>query len=312
MKQIWVISLLGLMAAFIVVPHASAVSQAVDPALFTVLERQVVIDQQIQEQGFTSLSQEKLEQILTTTLAAGSIPSTGAGLKKGADFVFVTGLDGRAVGEVGIAEYEVSVEPIKDVVMTLPYQRIVVGGEGGNTIDVAMKLTKGEREVKTTKYANYSLTFGQKLVLLVQKVLARAPFFKAKPQVSETALGGQRYEVRLYQDTNLNGFMDESEPLVPWANVKFNFKKLRDGREWVLSSGDNQLQFKKRPKNLTGAKKILEQVISGQNQVSITSQSSNQSITYKNGQIYGEDFPIHRGNVYNLNLIQPAKLVIVE
>lgn len=289
-----------------------ATSQAVDPALFTVLERQAVIDQQIQEQGFTSLSQEKLEQILTTTLVAGSIPSTGAGLKNGADFVFVTGLDGRAQGEIGIAEYELAVEPIKDVVMILPYQRIVVGGEGGNKLDVAMTLIKGKGQVKTAKYANYSLNFGQKLVLLMQKVLPRVSFFKSKPQVSETASSGLQYEIRLYQDTNLNGFKDESEPLVPWANVKLFFKKVKDGKEWVLSSGENQLQFKKRPKNLTGAKKILEQVISGQSQVSFTSQSSNQSITYKNGQIYGEDFPIHRGNVYKLNLIQPAKLVIVE
>ncbi len=316
MKARRCIFLFSLATVFFYNSHTAQADTAVSPEIYKSLEQKLFIDETLKNRGPAQFSREELKDLIFQAASIGTIPQIGTISESEAGYSARTGLSGTARGQVRLAEYEISVEPINGIQVQMSHYYVIPGVDQELAIGLYEQKGGALNFSKTAK--NWREKLQQMWEFFRKDYLAKIPFAGkyfnktiSSRQISVTV----PFSLRLYKDGNANGRQDPGEQPVEWANVKVNLRKVSKESEMVFSSGINSFTFKKKYKNVPSAMELLKQLslINYQDMTLFAIEGGiTKTLILKQGSLFGEDFLLNKSTQYEIDLAEPAKLVLVE
>lgn len=232
--------------SFLVAPVFA--QKAVDPTLYSAIKQRIAVDDFLQGRDPTTLTQEEIQAMLTQAVVTSRIQQVGDIVATGSAATATTGLTGMAIGKLPKGLYEVSMNPVADIALTVP-KEFLVHSEADNTLTIGMQEKKGKGSVTygpekirpsprlgfssknpiQQAISNFQATIINFVARIVpslrspQQQLARTSPAQEVAGVSATTLP---VRVQLYRDSNGNGKFDQGEKSIPWAQVRVALKKI--------------------------------------------------------------------------------------
>jgi len=274
----------------------------IDPQLYQSLQKRKIIEQYLQEQGLdwdtkiNELPEEKRQQLIQEigeiiSFNSQPQPKFEKDDQKGT-YTFTTGINGNASGQVPIGSFKVGVNKINDVNIICP-EKLVLTHFRDNILYIGLNEGKGKVVFREEKSEHSS---------------------KAKI-VNKTSLNlkPQDLVIQLFADKNENGNWDGQEQAVQWAGVVVELQEQGFIKTVQFSQGINRVEINKGPISFTNALEMfLElEMAGGQPEwIKLENGGPNQIFSWKNGSLYGQNFNLDKGSIYQVSLKNDTQLEV--
>ncbi|HUD19836.1 MAG TPA: hypothetical protein VMR81_05310 [Patescibacteria group bacterium] len=229
-KKLFVLFGFGILFLLFLAPHGAqtvkaADLQSVSPLLYSIAQEEASANQSITASNAANLTPQQLIDIVFKAQTAGMVESIGTITLSGTGYKGMTGITGTAIGQVPAGTYTIASQPVAGVTMTLPSRTMALSAMSINTVDIAMKLTSGGGRV-AYRSAAFSWKSFQSTVTHVWTSIVAWVMNKPTSPIMPGNTSQAVVVIRLYQDANNNGKYDDTEKLVPWANVPIMFTRV--------------------------------------------------------------------------------------
>ncbi len=296
--------------------------QLIDPRLYATIQKNAAVEEMLKGRDPTVLTTEELNRIFEQTASLTTLPLIGNVFSQGDEYTFFTGLSGVAMGLVRKGEYDVSLDQVSGVEVTLPGRKVITRASDTNELLIAFRHVGGKGSVVVAgETQTGSLNWFDRIKIWLtssgNRLFARLPFGKqeANPLIADAVAGAfvstMRYTVKLYNDENGNNQLDAEEKLVPWGNVPVKFRKISHEEVRVLGIGDNNVSITPVPKNFTTTHGLLnELILEGVRNASVTGPGLPTAVKVFEETIIGEDSTLIPGE-YTFIVDVPVTLTLV-
>ena len=302
MKACQKIGIIIYLTALVFAPYVHA-QEVLDPGVYATIKKNLLLEKLLEGRDPKTLSPNQLHDLLMQTASVTSIPVIGDITGQDGVYVASTGQTGEARGVVPWGVYEVLVNPIDKIRVTVP-KTILVSSRTGVTVGVAM-----QEEKKTSLFKNIT----QKLTSFLSFLHKENPL-PTQP-VSEPLFTGE-LDVKLFKDENNNKIFDAGEKVVPWANVKIGLRKISHEDTVAFVAGENSFLVPQDGQNLKTTADIILQLSSREQvatDIRITDpENPTFAVAYKNGELFGTHFPLKPGQTYLIQVTAPVSFIVIH
>lgn len=266
------------------------------PKVYGLMEKKKLIEDYLKKEGIDwqkklkDLSPEKRNNLISKIKSILSLNLTPQPKFEEKDgwYVFTTGANGNVKGKIPWGEYQIELEPVKEVEL-ISLGKIQIFSQIQKRLYVGLKKGKGIKYVKKVSLP------------LTDKVIGKS---------SLSLLSNEDLVIQLFSDKNSNGQWDQKEKPVLWAGVKIKLKKISLERKVSFKKGINNIEFERVPKNFKTATQFLLAVMEANGNPEWLSDGY-KMIVLANGQKFGRDFALVKNKKYWFSLKTPADLVAI-
>ena len=341
MKEIALLLLLLFISRF---PNLSPIfaqkQDAVDPSIYSAVQRKLKVDELLQGRDPATLSEEELDKVYTASLDAGTIPDIGAMKNQtGKSYVFETGLSGFSQGSIPKGLYKISIKSIDDIVFILPTFTFLPRSSLQNDLAIGMREEKGKGKIidlsdtlsrkidvlslqknsriVVQRVSSLFVSINKSIIKIVTKFTQKgknAPILYPNPLL-QTIDQTIPVTIKLFTDANRNGKVDPNEATVLWAGVQITLTKISQEKELSLQSGDNVVRFERVPANTRTAYELLSEVLSSgvsEATISGTVKRENLVVSVKDTKFKGDNFSLRPKAMYTVAVPKSLELLLFE